>query len=138
MRKIAIFLAALLCAALAVAQYAPPSSNPTQLQYSGTSFWTQGKTGYISASGTTANIALSYAGANQLQVFNDTTGVAFVALCPTSTCTASAGSAGTSTSDYPVAPGSVVVLSVPQGTSYVAVILSTSTGPVYVTPGAGI
>ena len=130
---------ALLAASLPVmAQYLPPSQAPAQIAYSSTAFWPQAKTSYISASTTSANIALSNTSANAVQVYNSTTGVAFIILCATSSCTASAGASNTSTSDYPVAPGSVVVLSVPAGSTYVAAVLSTSTGAVYVTPGAGL
>lgn len=74
----------------------------------------------------------------QVQVYNSTAGIAFVLFCPTSTCTASVGSAGTSTSDYPVAPGSVIVMTVPSGTTYAAAVLSANTGAVYFTPGVGL
>lgn len=74
----------------------------------------------------------------QVQVYNSTTGVAFVIFCATSTCTASAGSSNTSTSDYPIAPGAVIVMSVPVGTTYAAAVLSTSSGAIYFTPGIGL
>lgn len=74
----------------------------------------------------------------QVQVYNPTTGTAFVIFCPTSSCTAAVGSAGTSTSDYPVAPGAVIVMTFPTGTTYAAVILSTGSGTVYLTPGIGL
>lgn len=130
MRK---FLLAFLFLALPVLAQAPPEPAPQ----SNVGFWAMGLTGWIAASTTTANIALSVQ-APQIQVFNTSTGIAYVNWGNTSAVTASAGSAGTSTSNYPVAPGSVVVISVPIGTNYVAAILSTSSGAVLVTPGQGL
>jgi hypothetical protein len=75
----------------------------------------------------------------QVQVYNSsTTGTAFVLFCSSSSCTASAGSTGTSTADYPVAPGSVVVMTVPNNTTYAAAILSTGSATLYFTPGVGL
>lgn len=96
-----------------------------------------GKTSWLAASTTTANIVLSTT-TNQIQVFNTTTAIAYVVFCASSTCVASAGTSGTSTSDYPVAPGSVIVKSVPAGITYAAAILSTGTGAVLFTPGVGL
>ena len=96
-----------------------------------------GKSSWLAASTSTASIALSVVGPNQIQVYNNTTGVCYVALGD-STVTASAGSAGTSTSDYPVAPGSVVVMTVPAGIDQVAAVLSAGSGQVLITPGIGL
>jgi hypothetical protein len=74
----------------------------------------------------------------QVQIFNNGTAAAFVLFCATSSCTASVGSAGTSTSDYPVAPGAVVVVTVPSGTNYAAAVLAASTATVYFSPGIGL
>lgn len=136
MRKLLALFTLFACSA-AFAQYGPPTQAAPQASQATPAFWAQGKTAYLAASTSSASIALSVTGTGAIQVYNSTTGVAFVALCLTSTCTASAGTSGTSTSDYPVAPGSVVVISIPAGTTYVAAILSTSSGAVYLTPGAG-
>ena len=139
MRRIALALVALVAFpfTLAFAQYGPPSQ-PTATSTVG--FWAAGKTSAISASTTSANIALSVpagSAVQQVQVYNATTATAFVAFGG-STITASVGSGGTSTSDYPIAPGAVVVVTVPAGATYAAAVLSTSTGLVYFTPGSGL
>lgn len=119
------------------AQYAPPLL-PNDSQ-STVGFWAAGKTSLVSATGTSARIALSVTGVKQVQVYNAATTAAFVAFGDI-TITASAGSAGTSTSDYVIAPGAVIVLTVPQvgGVVYAAVVLASSTGLVYLTPGLGL
>lgn len=81
----------------------------------------------------TANVT-----STQIQVYNSSSQAAFVIACATSSCTASIGSTGTSTSDYPIAPGAVIVMTVPTGTTYMGVILASSTGTVYFTPGVGL
>lgn len=132
MRK---YLIALLFLALpAFAQYGPPT-NPGSNSTVG--FWASGKTSNLAASTSTVNIALSIAGPAQVQVFNSTTGVAFIA-CGNSSVTASVGSNSTSTADYPVAPGSIVVISPQAGSVNCAAVLSTSSGTVYFTPGVGL
>lgn len=131
-------LAALLLAALpAFAQYGPPSPAVDSGPGYNTSFQPLGKTANLAASTSSATIALSTS-PNQVQVYNSTTGIAFVIFCTSSSCTAHAGSTGTSTSDYPVAPGAVIVMTVPANTTYAAAVLSTSTGAVYFTPGQGL
>jgi hypothetical protein len=101
---------------------------------------TNGWTPLVTTAGTptgltyTANVAVS---SHQVQVYNSAANTAFVIFCATSSCTAAVGSTGTSTSDYPIAPGAVIVLTVPTGTNYAAAILSSSTGTVYMTPGTG-
>lgn len=111
----------------------------TSLQFDGlvAAFQALAKTAWLAASTSSARIALA-AVSNQVQVFNNTTAVCYVAWGQDNTITASAGSAGTSTSDYPVAPGSVVVCTVPAGTTYAAAILSTGSGQVTFTPGVGV
>jgi hypothetical protein len=131
---VGFIFAGLLVSAIADAQYAP---NSTPLTNAALPFQPLGKTSAVSASTTSASIQLSVV-ANQVQVANPTTGVAFVIFCSTSVCTAAAGSGGTSTSDYPVAAGATIVLTVPNNTTWAAVILSTSTGLVYLTPGQGL
>ncbi len=131
-RLVLLFLA--LIALPAIAQYTP---NVNAQFNAGYSFQETGKTSWLAASTTTSNIALPVL-SNQVQVFNTTAGIAYIIFCSSSTCIASAGSAGTTASDYPVAPGSVIVKTVPSGTTYVAVILSTGSGAVLVTPGVGL
>ncbi len=132
-----LFVALLLAALPAFAQYGPPSPQTDSGPGYNVSFQALAKTSNLAASTSSATIALAIK-ANQVQIFNSTTGVAFVIFCTASSCTASAGSTGTSTSDYPVAAGAVVVVTVPAGTTYAAAILSTSTGAVYFTPGIGL
>lgn len=134
MRKLLVALFALL-AFPAFAQYVPP---PYQTGNSAVAFQPTAKTALISASGTSANLAITTSLTGQVQVYNSTSATAFIIFCATSSCTASVGSAGTSTSDYPIGAGAVIVLSVPAGTTFVAVVLSTSTGSVYFTPGVGL
>lgn len=136
MRKLLLTLALGLVSLAAMAQYAPPV-NP--VGGSTVAFWAAGPTSQLAASGTSARVALAgvVPTAGQIQVFNNTTAVAFVA-CGDVTIVATVGSAGTATSSYPVAPGSVVVISRPQNAGYCAAILSTSTGAVYFSPGGGL
>ena len=134
MRKI-LFGLLFLAVGAALAQAPPPPYDQATV-----AFWTPYKTGWIAASTTTASIALpapTNAVTPQIQIANATTGFAFIDTCLTSTCTASAGAAGTFTSDYVVAPGSVVIVTPPAGSTYVAAVLSTSSGAVYVSEGAG-
>lgn len=122
----------------AQAQYAPPSP-PGSLATIG--FQATGKTTWIAASTSSAQGALSvtaYTLSGQVQIYNATTGIAYVVFGPATGITASPGSAGTATSDMPVGPGAIVVSTVPAGTAFVAVVLSTSSGAVYFTPGNGI
>lgn len=132
-----LFAALLLAALPAFAQYGPPSPGVDSGPGYTTDFQPLGKTSYLAASGTTGNIALSIV-ANQVQIYNSTSATAFVIFCPTSTCTASVGSSNAVTSDYPVAAGAVVVVTVPANTNYAAAILASSTGAVYFTPGKGL
>ncbi len=134
MRKIALLLA--LLPVLALAQFNPP---PNPGSGSTVAFYAAGLSSQLSASTSSARVILSVAPATagQVQVFNSTTAIAFVA-CGGSTITAAVGSAGTATSSYPIAPGSVVVITPQVGAAYCAAILSTSTGAVYFTPGSGL
>jgi type IV secretory pathway protease TraF len=125
--------AGLLVSAIADAQFAPPT-NPTSSATVG--FWAAGKTAALSASTTSNVIALSVV-TNQVQVYNATAATAFVQF-GNSRAVATVGSGGTSTSDYPIAPGAVVVVSVPAGATFAAGILSTGTGLIYFTPGSGL
>lgn len=127
----------LLLPVLAIAQYAPPIAGSSGASVP---FWAAGPTSLLSASGTSARVALSTTNAGlagQVQVYNATTAIAFVA-CGNVAIAATVGSAGAATGSYPVAPGSVVVISKPTGALYCAAILSTSTGSVYFTPGGGL
>lgn len=117
------------------AQMAPPGPQPSQ---SSVGFWAAGQTSYVAATTSSQQIQLSVV-SNQVQIYNaSTTAVAFVAFGTATGVTASVGTSGTSTSDYPVAPGALVVVTVPLNTRYAAVILSSSTGSVYLTPGQGL
>lgn len=130
------YFAWLLLALPAAAQYSN-AGNPTAA--SAIPFQALAKTSWIAASGTSASIALSaqVSGSMQVQVYNSAATVAFVIACLTSTCTASVGSGGASATDYPIAPGAVIVMSVPNGTTYMAAILTSGSGAVYLTPGVG-
>lgn len=129
-------LALLLLASRAHAQYGPP---PYPGQNSTTPFWSAGLTSWVAASGSTARVVLSVptsSVAPQIQVFNSTAAIANV-ICGDVSVVAAAGSAGTATSTYVVAPGSVIVMTPQSGSTYCAAILSTGSGAVYFTPGAG-
>ena len=138
MRKLLVALFALV-PILASAQYGPPgypNGNST------VGFQPLAKTSAVAGSTTSASVAIGNATGSlmtQVQVYNgSSTGAAFVVFCAATPCTASAGSAGTQTSDYPIAPGAVIVLTVPAGTTIGAVVLSSGTGTVYFTPGVGL
>ena len=120
------------------AQYGPPG-NPSIA--ASLAFQPLAQTAQLSASTTSANMALAAPAGQtttQVQIYNSTTGIAFVRFCPSSSCTASVGSFGTATSDYPVAPGASVIVTIPLGSTYAAAVLSTSTGAMYFTPGIGL
>lgn len=125
-----------------IAGYANPTTYVVSAVGSGTfTLSAPGGVRLVTTAGTPTGLtytATATVSQQQIQVFNTTTGIAYVFFCATSSCTASAGSAGTSTSDYPVAPGSVIVKTVPSNTTYVAVVLSASSGAVLVTPGIGL
>lgn len=82
----------------------------------------------VAASTTSASAALAGAGDTAV-VYNPTTGIAFVTF---STGTVTATNAG-----YPVPPGATRIVKVGRLVSSVGVILSTSSGNVYVTLGSG-
>jgi hypothetical protein len=126
-----------LCAIPAFAQYGP-AGNPSNS--AGIGFQPLAKTSWVAASGTSASIAIANptSSSKQVQVYNSTAQAAFVIACLTSSCTASVGSAGTSTTDYPVAPGAVIVMTIPTNSTYVAVILTSGTGAVYFSYGVGL
>lgn len=144
MRKFLLLFAALF-AVPAFAQFpttaTPPyGAPPYQSTLASVGFQAYGKTSTVAASGTSAQIALAVTAqpTTQIQVYNAATTAAFVVFCASATCTASAGSAGTSTADYPIGPGAVIVVTVPTGTTNVGVILVSGSGTVYFTPGAGL
>lgn len=127
----------LFTASAAHAQYGPPPLYPTQS--STTPFWAAGLSSQVAASGSSARVILSVAtssAAPQVQVNNTTTAIAFV-VCADVSVVAAVGTAGTATSSYVVAPGSVIVMTPQSGSTYCAAILSTGSGSVYFTPGAG-
>lgn len=132
----ALSLALLLLAGQAHAQYSPP---PPPNGQSAVGFMALGKTTRVAASTSSAQGTLS-ALSGQVQVFNPGAGIAYVIFgtATQSPLTASVGTDGTATTDYVIAPGSVIVCTVPAGTLYAAVILSTGSYTVYFTPGAGL
>lgn len=133
MRKLLLLL---LLPLVALAQYSSPPQNGGQ---SGAGFWPAGLTSQLSATSTSAVVFLSVATSNQagqVQVYNSGTAVAFV-VCGASTVVAHTGTAGAFTADYPVAPGSVVVLTPQAGASTCAAVTS-SAATIYFTPGAGL
>lgn len=137
MRKLLALL--LLAVALpAVAQFVPPP--PAQSGLSGVGFFATGKTSWLAGTTTSAAVGLSTtanAAASQVQVYNAGTTLAYIA-CATSTIVAAVGAAGTFTSDYPVGPGAIVVITVSAGTNYCAGIYGTGSGAIYFTPGSGL
>lgn len=137
LRKLFVALTALLCASFAIAQYLPP---PAQSGLSGSAFYSVGKTSWLAGTTTSGTVLLSFstnAAYGQIQVYNAGTTVAFVA-CGTLTITASAGTAGSATSDYPVAPGAVIVITPQAGANYCAGVYGTGSGAIYFTPGVGL
>ncbi len=111
---------------------APPSITPFQIL---------SNTLPISASGSSASAAFSVSTTStwmQVQVYNSASTTAFVAFGG-SGVTASVGTPGTQNGSYPVAPGAVIVVTVPSSTTtYAAAILASGSGTVYFTPGFGI
>jgi hypothetical protein len=127
------------------------SGNQYVLTAVGTNSFTLAQTNYaplVTTTGTPTGLTFSALNAifvdtattQQAQIVNTTNGVAFVIFCATSSCTASIGSTGTSTSDFPVGPNSTAITTFPTGVTYVAVILNTgaTAGTVFITPGIGI
>lgn len=136
MRRI-LWLFALLASLPVAAQYSPP---PTGFSQSSNAFWAAGKSSQLAGTTSSGVVPLSISTsttAPQVQVFNTGTTVVFVA-CGLSSIAVSAGSAGTATSDYPVAAGSVIVITPQKGSGYCAAIYGTGSGTVYFTPGAGL
>jgi hypothetical protein len=101
------------------------------------SFSPLGQTTLVASTGTSSNAALDAAAPNpaQIQVYNGGSTVAFVAFGVDDTVAAVAPVLGTP-GDYPVAPGAVIVLTPPDGSTFAASI--GGTGNVYFTPGAGL
>lgn len=136
MRRIFLALVAFL-PLLVSAQFAPPGPNSGQ---SGVAFWAAGKTSWLAGTTSSAVVFLSVTTNTQLpqiQVFNSGTTLAFVE-CGPSTVVATVGTAGASGTSYPVAPGSVIVMTPSFGTSTCAGIYGTGSGAIYFTPGAGL
>ena len=137
MRKL-LALALTFAATVAFAQYGPPgypNGNST------VGFQPLAKTSAVAASTTSASVGVLAVGGTlmtQVEVYNGANQAAFVVFCAAAPCTASVGSAGTQTSDYPIAPGAVIVMTVPTGTTLAGVVLSSGTGTVYFTPGVGL
>lgn len=132
MRK--LLLALLCCVAMPALAQISSFTFPSNL--AANAFTPTAKTSWLASTSSTANIALALA-AQQVQVFNAGTVPAFVNCGVGSGVTASAGTAGASTTDYPVAPGATVVFTVPVGTTYCASV-SSSAAAVYFTPGIGL
>jgi|HubBroStandDraft_1064217.scaffolds.fasta_scaffold53941_3 hypothetical protein len=109
------------------------------MQSQAVAFLPSGKTSWFNASTESQNLLLS-AKAPQIQVLNQSSGVAHMATGLDESVEASIGEVGTSTSDYPVAPGACVVFSIQQllAASFVAVILESGSGSVFITPGQGV
>ena len=124
------------------AQQFPYGTPPPMTGNTTVGFQPIGKTSILAASTTSASVALSVvtsANAPQIQIYNGTAGIAYVVFCAQGvTCTASAGSSGTATADYPIAPGAVIVMTPPAGTGVAAAVLSSTSGIVEFTPGVGL
>jgi hypothetical protein len=125
----------------AFAQF-PYGPAPEPAPQSTVAFQARAKTSILSASTASASVALAAITNTlipQIEVYNSTTGIAHVVFCAqAAACTASVGSPGTATADYPVAPGSVIVMTPPAGAGVAAVILESSSGVVEFTPGVGL
>jgi hypothetical protein len=139
MKRLKTFLTlALLALALPVAaQYTAPGQ-PAAGFSSSPPFQALAKTSVLSASTTSANVAVNTTPQMpQMLIYNNTSGIAYVIFCATSSCTATVGSGGSTTADMPVAPGAEISVTVPALTTYAAAILSTGSGLVTFTPGVG-
>lgn len=88
-----------------------------------------GGTVTVSASTSSADEAIT-AGCHALRIVNTSAGVAFVKTAENTALSAT-------TADFPVAAGQTAVMNIKSNHNIVAVILSTGSGSVYVTPGTG-
>lgn len=127
MKRIALFLLALLpLAALADDNGAfAPVGNTAALSVTATSTATP-----IQVQGPNRN-------ATQRMFYNDGPNTAFVAWCPTISCTAVVPTAGSPANAFPVPAGAVVVLSIPTNAFFAAITQSTKTATLYITGGEG-
>jgi hypothetical protein len=124
-----------------ISGYASPSTYLVSAVGSGTFQLSQGGVPIATTAGTPTGLtytATANVSQQQIQIYNSTAGIAYVLGCATSSCVASVGSTGTSTADYPVPPGIEIVMTVPAGTTYMAVVLSTGSGIITFTPGIGL
>ena len=139
---LAVLAAIIIGCGVAFGQYGP-SGAPSP--FNAIPFQALAKTSRFATSTTSASLVLavpsgtSPAAFTTLQIGNtSTTSWMYLITCATSSCTASVGSAGTSTTDLPIAPGAVITTTVPAGTLYVAAVLDSGTGTALVTPGVGL
>ena len=125
---------------MAVSQpiYAQNYANPT-FEGVATAFQPLGKSSWVNASTASQNILLSVP-SNQVQVFNNTAGVAYVGFGNAANVGAFVGAANTSTSDLPVGPGEVVIFTLPVPVARASCVLAAGSvaGQVLFTPGIGV
>ena len=109
--------------------------NPGSWVSAGTPFFPQGGTVDIDSDGSSQSVELAVMANEQVQVYNGGTTVAFVAFGNSASSVTAVTPNGSTPGSYPVAPGAVIVCTVPLGTTYAASI--GGTGDVYFTPGLG-
>lgn len=99
-----------------------------------------GNTSAISATTTSANVALSTTGGNfsQIAVYNAGSVDVFVAFGTSSSIAAVVPSSGSPANGSVVPPGQIRGYTVSPDTSHVAAITGSSTATVYVEPGEGL
>ena len=88
----------------------------------------------LSATTTSSSVALSDPRAQQYMIYNAGTTLGFIAF--DSSAVVATVPSGATPGSYPIPPGNTV-LTVPANTPYAAVIMSSGTATVYITPGAG-
>jgi len=109
--------------------------NPGSWVSAGTPFFAQAGTVDIVSNGSSQSVELAASANEQVQVYNGGSTVAFVAFGNSAAAAVAVVPSGSTPGSYPVAPGAVIVCTVPLGTTYAASI--GGTGSVYFTPGLG-
>jgi hypothetical protein len=104
-------------------------------------FVPQGNSAMLAVTSTSTTTPIQVQGSNrnatQRMFYNDGPNTAWVAWCPTSTCTAVVPTAGSPANGFSIPAGAVVVLSVPPNAFFAAISQSTKTASLYITPGQG-
>jgi hypothetical protein len=111
-----------------------PTYTPTTASYAGTLLASTTIAASTSAAtNSTPFTGIAFSGLQQIQISNTTTAWAYVNFGVVGTIIAATVAAG-----YPVAPGTVVVVSVAQEVNAASVILGTGSGNVIFTRGEGV